>query len=102
MFKKLSYKFSKLNASINLKPKEFGLGENQKCLCLCPHPDDESIGMGGLLSIYANNFDVILLTDGRKGVKDLTEEETIKTREEEFRCAMKVAGINEYQFFFLS
>lgn len=86
-------------ASINLKPKELIIEANQKCLCLCPHADDESIGMGGLLSLYPKNFDVILLTDGRKGVKDLAEEEVIKKREDEFKCAMNIAQINNYNFF---
>lgn len=93
------YKFSKLAASINLKPKELILGSNQKCLCLSPHADDESIGMGGLLSIYHNLFDVILLTDGRKGIKNQDNDEVIKTREEEFKNAINAAGgVNEYKF----
>jgi len=92
LFKNLTYKFAKLTSSINLKPKELNLSSNQKCLCLCPHADDESIGMGGLLSLYPENFEVILLTDGRKGIKDLPEEEVIKIREEEFKCAM---GVNK-------
>lgn len=98
LFKNLAYKFSKLTASINLKPKEFELGENTKALCLCPHADDESIGMGGVLSQFSKNFDVILLADGRKGIKDLSVEEVIKTREDEFKCAMQVAGIENYSF----
>lgn len=98
LFKKLSYNFAKLSASINLKPKELVLKEGQKCLCLSPHADDESIGMGGFLSIYSSNFDVILLADGRKGVKNLPIEEVIKLREEEFKNAMKIAGISEYKF----
>lgn len=98
LFEKLTYKFAKLTASINLKPKELNISAESKCLCLCPHPDDESIGMGGLLSIYGKNFDVFLLTDGRKGLKDLSAEEVIKIREEEFKCAMKIAGVNEYKF----
>lgn len=98
LFKKLVYKFAKLNSSINLKPKEFELTPDKKCLCLCPHADDESIGMGGLLSLYPNLFEVILLADGRKGVKDLPVDEVIKIREDEFKNAMKVAGISEYKF----
>lgn len=98
LFKSISYKFTKAAASINLKPIELNLKENDKCLCLCPHADDESIGMGGLLSLYPKNFDVILLTNGKKGVKDLPEDEVIKVREEEFKCAMRVAGVNEYKF----
>lgn len=97
LFKKLAYKFSKLTASINLKPKELVL-EEKKCLCLSPHADDESIGMGGVLSLFAKNFEVVLLADGRKGIKYLPAEEVIKIREDEFACAMKVAGIEEYQF----
>jgi LmbE family N-acetylglucosaminyl deacetylase len=92
------YKFSKLMALINLKPKEFNMAPNTKCLCLAPHADDESIAMGGLLSLYPENFELILLTDGRKGVKDLPVEDTIKLREEEFKTAMKIAGIKEYKF----
>lgn len=98
LFKSLSYKFSKITSSLNLKPRELQLDENSKCLCLCPHADDESIGMGGLLSIYPENFDVILLTDGRKGIKDLESAEVTKIRDEEFRCAMKTAGINNFSF----
>lgn len=98
LFKNLSYKFSKITAAINLKPKEFALEQNEKCLCLCPHADDESIGMGGLLSIYPKNFDVVLLTDGRKGIKGIEAQEVIKIREEEFLCAMRVAGIENHSF----
>lgn len=98
LFKKFAYKFSKLTSLINLKPKELVITTDKKCLCLCPHADDESIGMGGLLSLYPNNFDVILLTDGRKGIKNIPVEEVIKIREEEFKCAMNAAGINNYSF----
>ncbi|MDD3437495.1 MAG: PIG-L family deacetylase [Candidatus Gastranaerophilales bacterium] len=97
LFKKFSYKFNKLAASINLKPQELNLSENKKCLCLCPHPDDESIGMGGLLALYPKLFDVILLTDGRKGIKNLSVEEVITIREEEFKNAMNIAGIEHYK-----
>lgn len=99
LFKKLAYKFSKINSSINLKPKELIISPQNKCLCLCPHADDESIGMGGLLSLYPDNFEVILLTDGRKGIKDLSVEEVIKTRENEFECAMNTANIKKYSFY---
>lgn len=93
------FKFSKLASTINLKPTELVLKEGQKGLCLVPHADDESIGMGGLLSLYPKNFDVILLTDGRKGIKDISAEEAIKIREEEFKCALEAAGgVNSSKF----
>ena len=98
LFKKLTYKFAKLNSSLNLKPKELVIGENKKCLCLAPHADDESIGMGGLLSLFPNNFEVILLTDGRKGIKDLSSEEVISIRETEFKNALTKAGIGKFSF----
>lgn len=98
LFKKLFYKFNKINAYINLKPQEFNLTESKKCLCLAPHADDESIGMGGLLSLFPENFHVILLTDGQKGIKDKPADEVIKIREEEFKNAMNIAGIKNYSF----
>lgn len=98
LFKKLNYKFAKISASINLKPKEFSIKEGSRCLCLCPHADDESIGMGGTLKLFAKNFDVILLADGKKGIKDLPADEVTKIREDEFKNAMQIAGISEYQF----
>lgn len=97
MFKKLLLKYSKLIATLNLKPKELVL-KDKSCLCLCPHADDETIGMGGLLSLYPENFEVTLLTDGRKGVKDLDTDEVIKLREEEFSNAMKIANITKFSF----
>lgn len=99
LFKKLSYKFSALAAKLNLKPQELSITADTKCLCLSPHADDESIGMGGLISLYPKNFDIILLTDGRKGIKDIPEEEAVKVREEEFKCALDAAGgVNDYKF----
>lgn len=99
LFKNIVFKFSKLASTINLKPSELALSGNSKCLCLVPHADDESIGMGGLLSLYPKNFDIILLTDGRKGIKDVFVEEAIKIREDEFKCALEVAGgVNSYKF----
>lgn len=98
LFKNIIFKFSTLSATINLKPKELELEAGQKCLCLAPHADDESIGMGGLLTLYPNLFDVILLTDGKKGAKHIPAEEVVETRENEFKTAMNIAGIDNYSF----
>lgn len=96
LFKNIFYKFNKWASLVNLKPKELVLEKSQKCLCICPHPDDESIGMGGLLSLYPDLFDLVLLTDGRKGIKGVSEEEAVKIREDEFNNALKIAGITDY------
>lgn len=96
LFKNLVFKFSKLSSKINLKPTEFKLTENDNCLCLCPHPDDESIGMGGVLAKFADNFEVILLTDGQKGIKDTEQEKVVQIRQNEFEKALEVVKVNKY------
>lgn len=98
LFNKFTVKYPHLLAKINLKPTEFCINPNSKCLCLCPHPDDESIGMGGFLSKFKDNFDVILLTDGRKGIAEKSAEEVTQIRENEFSNAMKIAGIENFKF----
>lgn len=90
-------RFNKFSALINLKPLELDL-KGKKCLCLTPHPDDETIGMGGVLALYGKQFDVILLTDGRKGIKDKTVQEVIEIRHKEFEKALELAKISKYSF----
>lgn len=99
LFKRILPKIHKLYLSVNLKIKEIEIPSESKCLCLAPHADDESIGCGGLLVKYPDNFDVICLTDGRKGVKEKSAEEAIKIRKEEFSSAMKKACIKSFEFF---
>ncbi len=98
LFKKMVYNFTKIISSINLKPVELIIKNDERCLCLAPHADDESIGMGGVLSLYPNNFDIVLLTDGRKGINDVSVDEVIKIRENEFKNALNIAGVSNYSF----
>lgn len=98
LFKNLNFKFSKITSALNLKPRDLSIKPTDKCLCLAPHADDESIGMGGVLSLFPQNFEVILLTDGRKGIKDKETEEVIKIREAEFACAMQNANIKKFSY----
>lgn len=97
LFKKIFSKFNHFAASVNLKPRELDL-KGKKCLCLVPHADDESIGLGGLLSLYGEQFEVILLTDGRKGIKDKSPEEVSQIRNEEFKNALSLAKVDKYSF----
>lgn len=98
LFRKNLFDYTKYTAGINLKPKEFSLKEGERAICLAPHADDESIGMGGTLALNPEKFEVILLTDGRKGVKNTPTDEVIESRKKEFESAMKVAKIQNYSF----
>lgn len=81
---------------VYLKP--FKIKSNDKVLILSPHPDDESIGCGGLLLEHANQCKVVCLTDGRLGDSTMSMNELIRIRKEEFINAMKFAKVDDYQF----
>ena len=76
LFKKLfqitKMRILKSYLSVNYTPKRFEIPENVKCLCLAPHQDDETIGMGGTLARYNKNFKVLCLTNGAKGIKTVS------------------------------
>lgn len=76
----------------------FDLENFEKCLCIAPHADDESIGMGGTLAKHPDKFKVVLVTDGYRGLRSLPKKEAIKVRAQEFKSAMNIAGIKDYQF----
>lgn len=82
--------------STNFAPKRFEFNKDDKCLCIAPHQDDETIGMGGTISRFHKNFDVICLTNGAKGIKNLAKDEIIQIRKKEFECAMGLANIAHY------
>ncbi len=73
--------------------------ESARILVLGPHPDDESIGCGGLLLKFPGQCDVVVLTDGRYGnLSGQSEIDTIATRRSEFEKAMVYAGVKNYLF----
>jgi len=79
-----------------LEPVNFELFTDDKCLLLAPHPDDETMGCGGLLLKYPNNFDIVCLTDGQHGGYNQTGEEIAVARKAEFEKAMDKIGILNY------
>ena len=67
--------------------------EQDKILIVAPHPDDESIGCGGLLSLYAAQCDVLLVTDGERGG---SADNIAQVRQEEFVKAVTSVEVNGY------
>ena len=72
-----------------------------KILVISPHPDDESIGVGGTISAHIEQGDkveVIFLTSGEKGGHGKPEDETMRIRESEARKAATILEINSVEF----
>ena len=97
LYQKLMRRIFKAYLSVKFGVKEFKIEKDAKCLCLCPHQDDESIGMGGTLAKYNKNFTVICLTNGAKGLKTLPKQEAIKVRCDEFSDALSKAFISDFK-----
>lgn len=70
-------------------------------LVISPHPDDESIGCGGVLARHSHLGDVVhvaFLTSGEKGGHGLPEADTKRIREQEARDAALILNIQQVEF----
>lgn len=70
-------------------------------MVVAPHPDDESIGCGGVISLHAARGDrlvVVFLTSGELGLKGLPREQAWRVREREAEAAAAVLGISALTF----
>jgi len=70
-------------------------------LVIAPHPDDESIGCGGALSLHARRGDriaAVYLTSGELGLKHLSRRNARLMREREAARAAKILGISRMFF----
>lgn len=72
--------------------------KEDRILILAPHPDDECIGVGGLLAKYASRCDVIVMTDGRYGGVHTPPEEEWKVRKKQYENEMKYLGVSSYRW----
>ena len=70
------------------------LKAGQRCLVIAPHPDDESIGMGGFLLQHPQDCDVLVLTDGQNNRPG--DKEIVALRRQEFVNAMQKVGIKNF------
>lgn len=74
------------------------INDQAHILIVAPHPDDESVGCGGLMLKYGAQCEILLLTDGRKGYDSSVptdEEELVQLRMEEIRHAAAIAKIEQ-------
>lgn len=79
--------------------EELSLKKETKCLLLAPHPDDETFGCGGLLINNFENFDIVCLTDGKKGgYGEVSPQELASIRKNEFSSVMNKLNILSYKF----
>ena len=70
-------------------------------LVIAPHPDDESIGCGGVVCQHSergDRVDVVFLTSGELGLKMLPRADAWRIREGEARRAATVLGITRVTF----
>ena len=79
--------------------KSIVIKNDTKCLVIAPHPDDETIGCGGIMLKYKSIFDCAVLASAGVG-KDKTEAEKLaNVRIKEFLSVMKKAGIKNHWIF---
>jgi LmbE family N-acetylglucosaminyl deacetylase len=82
----------------SVSPKSISVASDARLLVLAPHPDDESIGCGGLLAHYSAQCEVVCLTDGSRGDPTVSVHQLIETRESELAAAMAVAGVRNFRY----
>ena len=77
--------------------------QSKKVLCIQPHPDDNEIGMGGVVARLAEQggeVHYLTVTHGSQGNKDpkASPEQTARIRHEETIRAGKCLGVKEFHF----
>lgn len=73
----------------------------RKVLVIAPHPDDETIGCGGLLLRHAaagDRLTAVFLTSGELGLKHLPRDQARALREKEARQAARILNISTLHF----
>lgn len=63
---------------------------------IAPHPDDECIGVGGIIALYPKLCDVYILTDGSRGGKNVSVDVEKEIRYTQFIKEMGYAQVHNY------
>ena len=71
-------------------PEKLEIAPEERLLIVAPHPDDEALGAGGLLALYGEQCDVLVLTDGAKGHKGVPEDIEKEVRARQFLAEMEL------------
>ena len=76
----------------------------KRVLCVQPHPDDNEVGMGGIIDVLsARGCEVhyLTVTNGNKGNvdKNASMDETAAIRREEAEAGGKLLGVRHFHFF---
>lgn len=86
------------NDSEVVYPKPLQIQSTDKILVLAPHADDESIGCGGLLLKYAEQCEVVCITNCKTGNPKKSFNDNINERRTEFESAMDYATIKNIEY----
>jgi LmbE family N-acetylglucosaminyl deacetylase len=87
-------------SSVDYPSGRLTLIAGQKMLCLAPHPDDEVLGCGGLLSMASNQglrVHTVIVTDGDQGLGKPIVSENNPRLNESVNAAL-VLGLSEPEF----
>jgi LmbE family N-acetylglucosaminyl deacetylase len=96
-FRHLVLRLFNLYLRLNLKPTTLDVSQYHG-LVLAPHPDDESIGMGGTLALFPQHLEVACLSNGNRGVKSVEPSQAGALRQQELQAALALAGIHTHHW----
>ncbi len=103
VFKLNNFGLPSLSLESLLNNEKFKKGGKTNVLFVFPHPDDEVMSSGGLICKISKNNKfktfVVSATKGEKGneLLKIPEKELVKVRENEFKSALKILGVKNYE-----
>jgi N-acetylglucosamine malate deacetylase 1 len=92
---------------LRIRCRDFDTAIPKSVLAIAPHPDDEALGCGGTLALFAKNeaaLSLVVVTDGsasHAGHPTITRDQMADTRKTESFAATKLLGIERDRIFFL-